>query len=104
MAHHKYWIKEKATGHALADWHGTTLFCVDSDSVTAEMVLQSVAQSRHVEEDTLEVVTEEPNIADGVLKEEEPPDLPHPDDAATAASLKRMIEKYGSLEAALENL
>ena len=103
MAHHKYWVKEKATGHALADAQGTTLFCVDSDSVTAEMVLQSVAESRHVEEDTLEVVTEEPNIADGVVKAEQL-DLPNPEDVSTAAALKRMIEKYGSLEAALEHL
>ena len=104
MAHHKYWIKEKATGNALADWHGTTLLCVDSEVVTAETVLQSVAQSLHVEEDTLEVVTEEPNIADGIFKDHEPPDIAHPDDVATAETLKRMIEKYGSLEAALENL
>jgi len=105
MAHHKYYIKEKSTGNALTDEHGTTLFCVNSDSATAESVLQSVASSLGVDESTLEVITDdEPNIADGVLKAEPAGVISHPDDVATALSLKRMIEEYGSLEAALENL
>ena len=104
MTHHKYYVKEKATGNWLADEFGTTLFCVNSEDITAEIVLQSVADSLGVEEDTLEVIVDdEPNISDGVLKAEHV-DLKHPDDVATAASLKRMIEEYGSLEAALEAL
>tara|TARA_Y100000310_G_scaffold305690_1_gene346128 strand:- start:494 stop:811 length:318 start_codon:yes stop_codon:yes gene_type:complete len=105
MTHHKYYVKEKATGNWLADEFGTTLFCVDSENVTAERVLGDAALSLGVAEDTLEVVIdEEPNIADGVLKAEPAGVIPHPNDIATADSLKRMIAEYGSLEAALENL
>ena len=105
MAHHKYYIKEKATGKALADHHGTSLFCVDSEDVTAEIVLSDVAFSLGVPEDTLEVIVDdEPNIADGVLKAEDPGDIPHPTDVATAESLKRMIAEYGSLEEALKQI
>ena len=104
MAHHKYYVKEKATGHAVADEHGTTLLCVESDSVTPELVLLSVAESLGVAEDTLEVVVDdEPNIADGVLKAPHQ-ELRHPDDIATAASLKRMIDEFGSLEEPLTHL
>tara|TARA_R110000824_G_scaffold1618_11_gene7971 strand:- start:175 stop:492 length:318 start_codon:yes stop_codon:yes gene_type:complete len=105
MTHHKYYVKEKATGNWLSDEFGTTLFCVNSEDMTAEIVLSDVALSLGVESDTLEVVVdEEPNIADGVLKAEPAGVISHPDDIATAASLKRMIEEYGSLEAALEAL
>jgi len=105
MSHHKYYVREKATGNWLADEFGTTLFCVDSADMDPAIVLRDAAASLGVAEDTLEVIVDdEPNISDGVLKAAHYEEPPHPNDVATAASLKRMIEEYGSLEAALEAL
>jgi hypothetical protein len=95
------YITQKSGNEVLVNKGTTQPINLTSDSTTDEQFLESTAEAFELDPTTLQVVTTEPDISAGTVEPIAEVFAPNYTPQTTLEILKELVEKYGSLEAAL---
>ena len=99
--HTTRYIIQKSDNKVLVNKGTTQPVNLTSDSTTDELFIESTAEAFELDADTLQVVTTEPDVSVGTVEPKAEVIAPNYQATTTLDSLRELVEKYGSLEAAL---